>query len=909
MLNGLLRISCLILSFCFALASTASAASPGPRAENYKLWLGPDQKINRSGVLNESLTWVIVQDGEIVLERLASNELSYTYYNNVSGHEYFAYLQQWGGNYYVRVSNIVGYRYGLVSDAPIITSQRVAVAVVNQPFRYVISATGEGNVFTASNLPPGLALDDQGVISGTPTRVDSSAITLTAANGQNVGTAGLTLNVVSGINDGGLTNRHTLVLESNYSVTWNEDPANTNLTLVIKSDGAQVLGRNVLGKSHDRGYFYNSSYSVYTLHLESFTASGYTRVSNIVAYQPGAPWTFPLITSALSATGTLGTPFAGYQILAQNSPTAFSASGLPSGLSISSSGLITGVPGESGVFPIVLRAANASGSDQKTLTLIINSSTPSTLFTLGMNAAHIVTRSAGTVPGLCWVVRDAGVEVLRRVATNETSYLYFRDSLSTGYTIHLEAWLDGAYRRVSNTVGNTPATLFFLGDTRLTVRAGQAMPDYVLQLNAPYQTLTVGTLPAGIIRSGATLSGTPATPGIYPVALNATSGATTATRTLVIEVLPAASSQTQDNFTLRLDTNFTATRNVGELENLLWVVTKDGEVVLRRLAKSELAYTYHRNFLAGDYTIYLEALVQGVPTRVSNIVGYVTPAYDGAPVFSTPRRLLLQVSRPFTLQLVASGSPSFYQATGLPAGLTVGTNGLLSGTPGTAGTYPVTFSATQSGLTGTANFTVEISPPPATATYVDRHRLSLGSDLTITRTPGNDPNLTWVIKRNSAELLSRLTRDELSYCYYRNFDPGTYTVHLEAILDGAYRIVSNTVTYTIGAEPGQELLRHALGAVNGDSTTFIEPKLAASQLSDGSPALTLTYTVNRTDPALTITLEESANLRDWSTVASPQRRILGGDETFELREDTVPVTAGALRFHRVKIVRAQPVSL
>lgn len=66
--------------------------------------------------------------------------------------------------------------------------------------------------------------------------------------------------------------------------------------------------------------------------------------------------------------------------------------------------------------------------------------------------------------------------------------------------------------------------------------------------------------------------------------------------------------------------------------------------------------------------------------------------------------------------------------------------------------------------------------------------------------------------------------------------------------------------------------------------------------------------MNRTDPALTVTLEESANLRDWSAVASPQRRILGGDETFELREDTVPVTAGAIRFHRVKIVRSQPVS-
>ncbi|HAZ07854.1 MAG TPA: hypothetical protein DCZ01_04860, partial [Elusimicrobia bacterium] len=47
-----------------------------------------------------------------------------------------------------------------------------------------------------------------------------------------------------------------------------------------------------------------------------------------------AATTAPVITSALSSTGTAGTAFS-YQITAVNSPTNFNAAGLPTGLSVS----------------------------------------------------------------------------------------------------------------------------------------------------------------------------------------------------------------------------------------------------------------------------------------------------------------------------------------------------------------------------------------------------------------------------------------------------------------------------------------------------------------------------------------------------------------------------------------------
>jgi hypothetical protein len=66
----------------------------------------------------------------------------------------------------------------------------------------------------------------------------------------------------------------------------------------------------------------------------------------------------------------------------------------------------------------------------------------------------------------------------------------------------------------------------------------------------------------------------------------------------------------------------------------------------------------------------------------------------------------------FNYQITASNSPTSYNATGLPAGLSVDTNsGVISGTPTAAGTSNVTISATNDGGTGSATLTLTIDTP------------------------------------------------------------------------------------------------------------------------------------------------------------------------------------------------------
>ena len=79
--------------------------------------------------------------------------------------------------------------------APVISSPLASTALINAPYSYQIAASNAPTAFFAFNLPAGLTVDVKGVISGTPTVLGTTNVSIAAFNANGAGTATLALTV------------------------------------------------------------------------------------------------------------------------------------------------------------------------------------------------------------------------------------------------------------------------------------------------------------------------------------------------------------------------------------------------------------------------------------------------------------------------------------------------------------------------------------------------------------------------------------------------------------------------------------------------------------------------------------------------------------------------------------------
>ncbi|MBV9607850.1 MAG: putative Ig domain-containing protein, partial [Solirubrobacterales bacterium] len=230
------------------------------------------------------------------------------------------------------------------------------------------SASGQTLTYSATGLPPGLSINSStGLISGTPTTAGTSSVTVTvkdSTGATGTTTFSWTVNAATG-------NTITVTNPGNQSGT-----VGAAVSLQIHAtDSASGQALTYTATGLPAGLSINGSTGLIS---GTPTTAGTSSVSVFVTDPTRAKgsatftWTINAaantvtVTNPGSQTSTAGTAISALQIQATDSASGqtltYGATGLPAGLTISSSGQITGTPTTAGTSSVTVTATDGTGA-------------------------------------------------------------------------------------------------------------------------------------------------------------------------------------------------------------------------------------------------------------------------------------------------------------------------------------------------------------------------------------------------------------------------------------------------------------------------------------------------------------------------------------------------------------------
>jgi hypothetical protein len=693
------------------------------------------------------------------------------------------------------------------------------------------AAGGAGTPYTwtwiaggGSSLPAGLSLSKGGRITGTPTTAGTYSVDVTAKD-----SAGNTASATFSIVIEGSVSITTSTLPTGYvgdlytqttlaatggsgSFTWtwaaatgSSLPAGLNLSTagVITGTPATAGTYSVVVTATDTA----SHKATATLSIVVDASVSVTTASLPAGYV-GSAYT----QTALVATGGAGSPYTWTWAAA-------AGSSLPSGLTFSGAGVLTGSPATSGAYSVVITAKDSVGNTgSKTFTIAVSgavSITTTSLPTGYQGTAYTSTQLTAT--------GGAGTPYTWTWVAGSGSSIPAGLGLSTGGLITGTPTASGTFSVVitaKDSANNTAqATFAILVEGALAISTPTPLPAG--ELPHAYTQQLVATGGSGTGYSWSTNgSGTTALQGLG-LSLNANGLITGATpingsASFAVTVTDSLSHTATTTFTLTIyaalqDSTPSFTGAVGSVFN--------GQTVA---SGGEPPYTWTwSGAIPPGLSLSTSGAITGTPTTAGPYSPLVTLRDTAG--FNTASNVSFTITGPVSVTQIAlpNGYPSSaypstqLSATGgtgtgytftwapaagssLPAGLSLSTSGLITGTPTTTGTYSVVVTAKDSANnTGSSTFSIVVDAKLAfTPTTLPTGAVSeVYPSTTLSPTGGSGSGYSFT----ATGLPPGLTLSTAGVLGGTPTTQGTYSSVVVTLKDSASNTSNTTVSITINA--------------------------------------------------------------------------------------------------------------
>ena len=618
----------------------------------------------------------------------------------------------------IRASNNVGpgpgqlFRMVASEDPPTITSSSVALGTVGYPFSFTLTASPNPTAFQISSgtLPEGLSLSaDTGVIAGTPKVSGTFVVGVQARNSKGLGPVSTLTFSLAGIPP---------AITSVLTTTGNaEQPFTYQIVASNEATSYSVTGTlpNGLSLNTSTGLISGTPNSVFegTVTITATNASGSDNETLRIVINPVV-----VILTSTEVAGTVGTPLS-LQLTANPSNDLVYSVGtqkLPSGLEITSTGLITGTPLRAESSAVTLRVVRRGQTTEDSRYTKVNFSLANPDFVAPDAVDGVLTFRAGEA-GRSTISAPANF-VITSVATDGVPEGLSWDGTALAGTPTTATRTD-ARSKISFTASLTTALGVATLTTDFLVRvsgtaASLTLPEFVevevgketripLTFGGTDVSLSASGVPPGLAIINGTLSGTNTStngPAEWKALITADnrsfSGGTSITREVSIRLRNPVPVMTN-----RL--KFIAAQGRGGSLNLAFdalSVDKIRPVSLPEgvtLVNNKL--TVAPSVPAGVYRATIQSENQERPgdpasvlqTATGDIRIFIDATSPAAVAAAVPTAVPAVANNPISVQLVPADAGVRISGFGLPPGLSIDSEtGILSGTPAQSGKYTAT---------------------------------------------------------------------------------------------------------------------------------------------------------------------------------------------------------------------------